>query len=305
MISTNESKGGDYRVAIRGAADSDSFVLPAGHILETVTIKELDNTGGNISMGVDAKFETSTLQFTFGPDSAGNIRVRLGGSNTDIAVAPKTVTVPITGAVVGAGTEIDVTIRGVSVVTVTVAPSDNTAAKVATAIAGATYPAHITAEVVTVTSVKFTYEYGYWDNTFAIDLGTTGVTIGTIAEAGQGTLIELLTLVYGQTWTGYTVINDGANTLTFTKIVFGNITDLVFTDTGSTGTAAIATTTVQGLTGEGVVAETALSGTANTLTTLSLVIAGKVQSMTADATIYINIDTGALVDVFVTMQQLT
>lgn len=306
MTSTNHSKGGDNRVVISGAVDSDSFVLPAGNILESLTVKELDDTGGNISFGSDAKFETSTLEFTYAPDSPGDIRITLGGSNNDFAVDLKTVTVPITSGVTGAGIIISVTVRaGIAATEITVSDADDTAGKVATAIAEGDYPAHITAEVTDATNVTFTYDGGYWTaGAFNVDVGTTGITLGPIGEAGQGDLAELAAYISDQDFTGYTVVDDGISTVTFTKTAFGNITDLAFTDKDSTGTAATAATSVQGATGVGVVLATVLSGASDTITELSPVVAGQVQSMTEDATIYVNIDTGASVDVYATIQQL-
>jgi hypothetical protein len=486
MSTQYHEKGGDYRIVLEEAVDGDSFVLPAGCIIEAITIKETDDVGGDLSIGVDATNEVSTLQITGTPDAPGNITIALDGNNNVIAVAPKTMTIPILTGVTTEGGYVAVSITGEDTFGVELDVTDNTPTEVATALAAATWPtgysatstdadlfvlkeagdwaitdiditesatgltigatefttsmevtagddgtggtitvnvagtgdvtvtigasdtpadvaAAIAAETYTgytatalLAVVTFTKDVpattpfsvvmtdvstgatfdtqvvtasatlsgtatspgalelaidaedvvyaqvqiadtavnvagylagltvaGYTiDNpsgatitvvktgsdiaTFVVQEGTTGVTIDTIVASGTGTIADLLGDLAGESYTaGYTVASDGIDTLTFRKTVFGDVTDMTFTDTGTTGMLATAATTTQGGVGTGVVDVVALSGVTGTIAELTVLAAGKVQSMTQDSPVYINLDASATkINVYVSTQKL-
>jgi hypothetical protein len=308
METTKYSKGGDYRVELINAVDGDYFILPKGCIIESITIKEKDTVGGNIAIGVDALYETSTLKITHIATSVGNVRVSHGGVNYDVAVRPKGIVIPVTQGADSNGGTISVTLEAGTPVTTIVTGADVTPASIVTKLALSAYGSDYTAvaDGDNLIIYKKTGDWGTGD--VVLDAGTSGVLFGTLDTVGTGTIATLASYLKTQlavAMTGLVTVDVLDDTLTFTAQFFANTTNLSFTDIGVTGVTATATTVQNGRTGNEVVTLASLSGVLNRLTALTLISTGQVQSLTAATNVYINITTAAQVDVFVNIQELT
>jgi hypothetical protein len=72
--SNSKKKGGGYRVAVIHAADTDTFIVPAGFKITNIVTKKIGTTAGNLTIGTAA-------------DGAQIVNtVAMGGSDAAIAV---------------------------------------------------------------------------------------------------------------------------------------------------------------------------------------------------------------------------
>jgi hypothetical protein len=131
----------------------------------------------------------------------------------------------------------------------------------------------------------------------------TGVTFDIAALSGQSTAAEVAEVIRGTTIANWNLSGTGASVI-FESTSFGNKTDATYS-AGATGATGAIVTTPQGVTGNQIISAVAMSGTNGAIVEHTLVGAGVIQSLTADYTATINIDSEASCDMFVQMQKLT
>ena len=75
-------KGGLERLVVSGFKNYDKVVIPAGSLLQSVTVKKSGTTAGNIKLGtyVAPKAETQTLTVTAEPTADGTLSIVLNGA---------------------------------------------------------------------------------------------------------------------------------------------------------------------------------------------------------------------------------
>jgi hypothetical protein len=237
-------EAGNLDVSLDGGA-AIQVVLEKASILLTITGGA--DADGNVDITVDGGTPVSipvlqksiTAEVTAGANADGNVSVTLdGGTPVDIAVLEKSINVNVTAPCTSSG-NVDITLDGGAPVSVAVLDTDDTAGKVATKIAGATYTGYV-ATLTNTTHVVFTKVTGNITSV-AVEPNSTGVTATVAAAAGDFTAGAVATKLAAGVYAGFTAVLADATHVKFTKDT-GNITSVAISpaSTGVTATVASA-----------------------------------------------------------------
>ena len=237
MTYTYNEKGGDMRAVILGATDGDTFEIPAGHIIESVTTKKIGTTAGNLAIGANAIFEVATLTVTHVPSTDGNATVTLNTVGKTVALEQANIDVEFQTACTFDGV-LNVSVDGATAVVIPMdSATQTTPALVAAAVDAGVFTG-VTA-VATDDTVRFR-KTGGAIAAIAITQEATSITVealtacttngvlhvtidgGTTVEVAmdstaQNTATKVATAINGTVYTGYTTSKPDATHVKFYK----------------------------------------------------------------------------------------